>query len=459
MNLTPVFRISLAAFTTLLLVSARRRQTMSHTQDLPPLDFDLPAEPDEAAFDLPSSYTDEPLFADVLAGDFAIAQTSSAIELFDDSAFDETPFDNSIFGVPIPVEHSAPDFDEPLALIDEPGFELLDEASHESKSEVSFDDLNFNAPNFDNASCPVEEVQIDAPDFDETLGAEACFTSSAFDAASSSVSDETTCTEEALAIDEVEPPLDEAVVFDSTAQPVFACPEELTPMTLHEATSGDSSAANASVAAETALQNQLRLRAELIENLDDDRAALHARRANTLEYAAYIARMTAQASTGTGDAAVKIRHDETQHIVFTLDNLSYAAPLTNMAAIERPLPVTALPFLPSWHTGVANLRGDILSVVDLRVLLRMTPLQRTRATRVVVMRDGDTHVGFIVDSVRQMRRFEVDEIHPPVAPADATERRSTFVRGHFFCEQEQQPIAVLDAEALIAASMPKSSSQ
>jgi hypothetical protein len=66
---------------------------------------------------------------------------------------------------------------------------------------------------------------------------------------------------------------------------------------------------------------------------------------------------------------------EEQHVIFTLAGTEYAAPIANVIEIGRPMVVTPVPNVPDWVLGVANLRGDIISMVNLRAFLGMDRLR------------------------------------------------------------------------------------
>jgi len=55
------------------------------------------------------------------------------------------------------------------------------------------------------------------------------------------------------------------------------------------------------------------------------------------------------------------------YLQFILAGHDYAVGLTNVLEIGSPAAITPLPHVPEWLLGVSNLRGDILSVVDLRL--------------------------------------------------------------------------------------------
>lgn len=137
---------------------------------------------------------------------------------------------------------------------------------------------------------------------------------------------------------------------------------------------------------------------------------------------------------------------EDRYIVFKIDESHYAFSAKSVAEIGQPLPVTPLPFVPSWFLGISNLRGDILSVVGLRELWgkKSTPSQqRTKLLVVRSERQGVT-VGLVVDAVREMRRVSGGEIS---AAKQTEEQLSSYKLGEV--SYDGQRLSLLDAEKFL----------
>src|SRR4030095_6422769 len=94
----------------------------------------------------------------------------------------------------------------------------------------------------------------------------------------------------------------------------------------------------------------------------------------------------APVSPFTTTANDAVGNDEEQHVIFTLDGASYSLPIASVTEIGRPLAVTPLPNVPEWMVGVANLRGDIISVVDLRRFFGLGADEAPRGGRMLVVR-------------------------------------------------------------------------
>ncbi|MDH4318770.1 MAG: chemotaxis protein CheW, partial [Desulfobulbaceae bacterium] len=93
--------------------------------------------------------------------------------------------------------------------------------------------------------------------------------------------------------------------------------------------------------------------------------------------------------------------DEQQFIIFTLAGTEYAVPAANVTEVAEMLRITPLPNVPHWLKGVANLRGDIISIVDLRTFLKLESGEETINKRLLITRAGEAEivVGLVVDRV------------------------------------------------------------
>ena len=135
-------------------------------------------------------------------------------------------------------------------------------------------------------------------------------------------------------------------------------------------------------------------------------------------------------------------------VVVVLGGGAVLVPLESVAEVARPPGLTRLPFLPAWLPGVANHRGRVLPVVDLRPLLGVDAPEPTRRARLVVLRDGETRVGLAVEAVRGVLPLP-DELEP--APATVAAGTSGLVSGAVH-PADGPPLAVLDVDAVLALS-------
>lgn len=67
--------------------------------------------------------------------------------------------------------------------------------------------------------------------------------------------------------------------------------------------------------------------------------------------------------------------------------------------------ITRVPGAKSWIRGLANVRGHLLPIIDLKAFLGSGPNGGNREARVLVLQDVEMPVGLIVDEVYGFRRF------------------------------------------------------
>lgn len=80
------------------------------------------------------------------------------------------------------------------------------------------------------------------------------------------------------------------------------------------------------------------------------------------------------------------RHDPSKNFVgFVVGNVEYAVAIARVKEITSPLPVVSLPHAPRSVVGVADYRGDVVSVVDLRSRFGLQTAPVTRKTKWIVV--------------------------------------------------------------------------
>lgn len=97
------------------------------------------------------------------------------------------------------------------------------------------------------------------------------------------------------------------------------------------------------------------------------------------------------------------RHDPSKNLVgFVVGDVEYAVAIGAVREIANPLPVVALPRAPEAICGVADYRGEVVPVVDLRVRFGLAPSTLTRRTKWIVIDVGDRFAALVVDAVTEV---------------------------------------------------------
>jgi purine-binding chemotaxis protein CheW len=140
-----------------------------------------------------------------------------------------------------------------------------------------------------------------------------------------------------------------------------------------------------------------------------------------------------------------------QYLTFRLGQETFAIEVAKVREVLDLAPITAIPRTPEFMSGVINLRGSVVPVVDLRLCFEMAKTESTRNTCIVVaevvLEEEATVIGALADSVEEVIDLEPEQIQPP--PRIGTQIRTDFIRG--MGKRDAQFIMILDIDRVFAA--------
>jgi purine-binding chemotaxis protein CheW len=108
-------------------------------------------------------------------------------------------------------------------------------------------------------------------------------------------------------------------------------------------------------------------------------------------------------------------------------------------------PLTPVPLAPAHIVGLLNLRGHIMTAVDLRRRLRF-PAREGEAENLIVVRAQDRLLALVVDSIGDVIEVKGDEWQPPPDTLAPEHRPFTFG----ICMRERQLVLGVRTEAVVA---------
>ncbi len=100
--------------------------------------------------------------------------------------------------------------------------------------------------------------------------------------------------------------------------------------------------------------------------------------------------------------------------------------------------ITAVPGVKSWIVGVANVRGSLLPVLDLKGFLSGENLADRRKGRIIVIEYKGFNTGLVVDEIFGMRHFR--EVDRSDRDAAVDEKVSPYVTGVYQLGDEHWPV-------------------
>lgn len=139
--------------------------------------------------------------------------------------------------------------------------------------------------------------------------------------------------------------------------------------------------------------------------------------------------------------------DDLQLVIFRLGAEEFGVPIMCVQEIVRvPPQLTHVPRTPDFVEGVINLRGVVLPVIDQRARLGLDSAERNDRQRIMVLAQGDTRTGFIVDSVAEVLRVPQTCLTAAPALCDA---QSRMIRQVARLQDGQRLVMLIDPEQLL----------
>jgi purine-binding chemotaxis protein CheW len=136
--------------------------------------------------------------------------------------------------------------------------------------------------------------------------------------------------------------------------------------------------------------------------------------------------------------------------VFRLDKEEFGAPIASVQEIVRvPENLVRVTNAPPFLEGVINLRGTVLPVIDLRLRLGLSHVERGDKQRIIVFLISNIRTGFIVDQVAEVLRIPKSAIEPaPRLSADQGLLLSRMAN----MEKQKRMVQLLDPPYLMGKS-------
>jgi purine-binding chemotaxis protein CheW len=140
-----------------------------------------------------------------------------------------------------------------------------------------------------------------------------------------------------------------------------------------------------------------------------------------------------------------VKSSEMDCVTFRIGDLLIGLEIYDVEEINRQVHMTNVPHAPACVCGVENLRGNVVTIVDLRTILGLPAATLTRRSRNVIVHAGQERVGLLVDSVADVVRAARRDIEAPPANINGIDGR--FFKG--ICKLKSELLVILDVEAVL----------
>jgi len=138
---------------------------------------------------------------------------------------------------------------------------------------------------------------------------------------------------------------------------------------------------------------------------------------------------SSEARVSSPRSAVSATHGRQngKFLTFFLAGEEYGIEILKVQEIIGMRPITPVPRTPHFIRGVINLRGKVMTVVDLRLKFGMGPKEKTDETCIIIVQTQGVQIGCVVDKVFEVLDINAEDIED--APSFGVDVNTDYILG------------------------------
>ena len=159
------------------------------------------------------------------------------------------------------------------------------------------------------------------------------------------------------------------------------------------------------------------------------------------------------------DRATSLAREETEEqlddrlsvLLFSLGEEWYCVNIDDVREIYNEYRIAPIPCVPDFIPGVINIRGEIVSVTDLRVMLSLEGSARPASEEqspVIVVADERACTALLVDTIGDIVEVPAESIEPPLSLSLSDKSQAEFVSGQLYVGGDL--VALVDLSKVLA---------
>jgi len=114
--------------------------------------------------------------------------------------------------------------------------------------------------------------------------------------------------------------------------------------------------------------------------------------------------------------------------------------------MNKQMEMTRVPQAPEYVLGIMNLRGRIVTIIDLGKKLGLAPSKKTENSRIIIVNSREENIGFLVDKITDVVTAKWEDVEP--TPSNIKGVKGKYFKGVFKAAKDL--VAILDVEDVLA---------
>ena len=145
------------------------------------------------------------------------------------------------------------------------------------------------------------------------------------------------------------------------------------------------------------------------------------------------------------EKTVKTSSEDLEFSTFYVGGALCGINILNIQEINKHFEITQVPQASDYIEGILNLRGRIVTIIDLGKKLGLDPVNKDKDNRNLIVNSDDEHIGLLIDSISDVVIAKEDDIEP--APSNIGGVKGKFFQG--VLKTEKQLIGILDIDEVL----------
>ena len=135
-----------------------------------------------------------------------------------------------------------------------------------------------------------------------------------------------------------------------------------------------------------------------------------------------------------------------RYSIFSVSGKLFGLEMSTVREVLPPPKITFMPNVPTHVVGVYNLRGNIITLVDIQQILGLNSMEKKDTDMVLLVESSNILLSFVVEKVLDFVEVENSKVQLPSKNIPA--RMANFVRGIYEADTMGQ-IYLLETERLL----------
>lgn len=144
-------------------------------------------------------------------------------------------------------------------------------------------------------------------------------------------------------------------------------------------------------------------------------------------------------------AQTEIHSDTVELATFYVGDALCGMDILKVQEINKLIEMTRVPQAPEYVLGILNLRGEIVTIIDLGKKLGLKSTEMSDKTRNIIVNSNEEHIGLMVERISDVIQADWEKVEAP--PANIGDVQGKYFTGVF--KTKDRLIGMLDVEKVL----------